>query len=44
VRGRRAEVIVPARCRLLLWADTLAPALGDWLVRVTGLDGRPRKH
>jgi short-subunit dehydrogenase len=40
LRRRRAEVIVPWRCRLLLWADTLSPRLGDWLVRALGLDGR----
>jgi len=44
VRNRRAEVFVPLRCHLLLWADTLSPTLGDWLVRVTGLDGRPRQR
>ncbi len=42
IRGRRAEVIVPWHCRLLLWADTLSPRLGDWFVRVLGLDGRER--
>lgn len=42
IRRRHAEVIVPWHCRLLLWADTLSPALGDWLVRVLGLDGRER--
>lgn len=42
LRRRRAEVIVPWHCRLLLWADTLSPRLGDWFVRVLGLDGRER--
>jgi short-subunit dehydrogenase len=42
IRKRRAEVIVPWHCRLLLWADTLSPRLGDWFVRVLGLDGRER--
>lgn len=42
IRRRRAEVIVPWHCRLLLWADTLSPRLGDWFVRVLGLDGRSR--
>jgi NADP-dependent 3-hydroxy acid dehydrogenase YdfG len=41
-RVARAEVIVPWHCRLLLWADTLSPALGDWFVRVLGLDGSER--
>jgi short-subunit dehydrogenase len=40
IRRGRAEVVVPWHCRLLLWADTLSPRLGDWLVRVWGLDGR----
>jgi NAD(P)-dependent dehydrogenase (short-subunit alcohol dehydrogenase family) len=40
LRRRRAEVVVPWHCRLLLWADTLSPRCGDWLVRVLGLDGR----
>jgi short-subunit dehydrogenase len=40
MRRGRAEVVVPWHCRLLLWADTLSPRLGDWLVRVLGLDGR----
>lgn len=42
IHKRRAEVIVPWHCRLLLWADTLSPRLGDWFVRVLGLDGRER--
>lgn len=44
IRWRRAEVVVPWHCRLLLWADTLSPRLGDWFVRVLGLDGRPRSR
>jgi len=40
VARRRPEVIVPARCRLLLWADVLSPRLSDWLVRRLRLDGR----
>lgn len=42
LRRRSAEVVVPWHCRLLLWADVLSPRLGDWLVRVFGLDGRSR--
>ena len=40
IRRRSPEVVVPWHCRLLLWADTLSPRLGDWLVRALGLDGR----
>jgi len=40
IRRGSPEVVVPWHCRLLLWADTLSPRLGDWLVRVLGLDGR----
>ncbi|MBL9080092.1 MAG: SDR family oxidoreductase [Planctomycetes bacterium] len=42
LRRRQAEVIVPWHCRLLAWADTLSPRLGDWFVRVLGIDGRSR--
>ncbi|MBX3462582.1 MAG: SDR family NAD(P)-dependent oxidoreductase [Planctomycetes bacterium] len=44
LRRRRAEVVVPWPCRLLLWADTLSPRLGDWLVRVLRLDGEARSR
>lgn len=44
IRWRRAEVVVPWHCRLLQWADTLSPRLGDWFVRVLRLDGRPRSR
>lgn len=44
IRRRRAEVIVPWHCRLLLWADTLSPRLGDWFVRVLQLDGHTRRR
>ncbi|HEU4420546.1 MAG TPA: SDR family NAD(P)-dependent oxidoreductase [Planctomycetota bacterium] len=40
IRRGSPEVVVPWHCRLLLWADTLSPRLGDWLVRVLRLDGR----
>lgn len=44
LRRRSAEVIVPWHCRLLLWADVLSPRLGDWFVRVLGIDGRERRR
>jgi NAD(P)-dependent dehydrogenase (short-subunit alcohol dehydrogenase family) len=44
LRWRHAEVYVPRRCRLLLWADTLSPALGDWCVRAFGIDGEVRSR
>ncbi|MEO6595869.1 MAG: SDR family oxidoreductase [Planctomycetota bacterium] len=42
LRRRSPEVVVPWHCRLLLWADTVSPRLGDWLVRTLRLDGRRR--
>lgn len=42
IRRRRAEVLVPWHIRPLWWFDVLSPRLGDWLVRVLRLDGRPR--
>lgn len=42
IRRRRAEVLVPWHIRPLWWLDVLSPRLGDWLVRVLRLDGRPR--
>ncbi|HEX6811485.1 MAG TPA: SDR family NAD(P)-dependent oxidoreductase [Planctomycetota bacterium] len=40
IRRRSAEVVVPWRCRLLLWSDVISPRLGDFLVRVLRLPGR----
>lgn len=42
IRRRQAEVLVPWHIRSLWWLDVLSPRLGDWLVRVLGLDGRER--
>ena len=42
IRRRRSEVLVPWHIRPLWWLDVLSPRLGDWLVRVLRLDGRPR--
>jgi short-subunit dehydrogenase len=39
IRRRQAEVIVPFRARLLLWANALSPRLGDWAVRTFRLEG-----
>lgn len=40
VRKRRREVLVPGfSCKLLVLADALSPALGDWMVRAFRLDG-----
>ena len=39
IRRRQAEVIVPFRARLLLWANALSPRLCDWAVRTFRLEG-----
>lgn len=39
VQHRRAEVIVPARARLLMYLNWLSPRLGDWAVRRFRLEG-----
>jgi NADP-dependent 3-hydroxy acid dehydrogenase YdfG len=42
VRGilrRSPEVIIPFRARLFIYANTLSPRLGDWIARLSHLDG-----
>ncbi len=42
VRGivhRSPEVIIPLRARLFLYANTFSPRLGDWIVRMSRLEG-----
>lgn len=41
VRKHKSEVLVPGfSCKLLVWADTISPAFGDWMVKAFKLDGQ----